>query len=172
MYDFNDHLKDEQRKAEEERKQRILKDPETGEIVGATRTPFSNKVKELNKKIFAEKFEKNKLDSEHLERQLEEEPKQQMENKNPLRLETAKKGTVANFDASEFSSTAFSSDQTIEALLRLEKQQKRTNLHLEKANFYLRFCAIAAFAIVLYTTINWFTYGHWWFVPMKFTPLN
>jgi hypothetical protein len=41
-----------------------------------------------------------------------------------------------------------------------------------KTNFYLRFCAIAAFAIVLYTTINWFMYGHWWFVPMKFTPLN
>ncbi len=46
------------------KKKRILKDPETGEIVGATRTPFSHKAKELNKQIFAEKFEKSRLEKE------------------------------------------------------------------------------------------------------------
>jgi Flp pilus assembly protein TadB len=70
------------------------------------------------------------------------------------------------------SAASSSSDQLMDVLLRLEKQQKKTNFHLTNANFYLRFCAIAAFAIVLYTTINWFLHGHWWFVPMKFTPLN
>ena len=42
----------------------MLKDPQTGEIVGATRTPFSHKAKELNKQIFAEKFEKRRLEKE------------------------------------------------------------------------------------------------------------
>jgi hypothetical protein len=46
------------------KKKRILKDPDTGEIVGATRTPFSRQAKELNKQIFAEEFEKNRLDEE------------------------------------------------------------------------------------------------------------
>jgi hypothetical protein len=61
------------------------------------------------------------------------------------------------------SAASSSSDQLEKILLRIETAQNKTN-------FYLRFCAIAAFAIVLYTTINWFMYGHWWFVPMKFTP--
>ena len=51
------------------KKKRILKDPETGEIVGATRTPFSHKAKELNKQIFAEKFEKSRLDKEDVSQQ-------------------------------------------------------------------------------------------------------
>jgi hypothetical protein len=51
------------------KKKRILKDPETGEIVGATRTPFSHKAKELNKQIFAEKFEKNRLKKEGVPKQ-------------------------------------------------------------------------------------------------------
>ena len=46
------------------KKKRILKDPETGEIVGATRTPFSRKAKEMNEQIFAEKFEKSRLEKE------------------------------------------------------------------------------------------------------------
>jgi cytoskeletal protein RodZ len=46
------------------KKKRILKDPDTGEIVGATRTPFSHQAKELNKQIFAEEFEKNRLEEE------------------------------------------------------------------------------------------------------------
>ena len=50
------------------KKKRILKDPETGEIVGATRTPFSHKAKELNKQIFAEKFEKSRLERENSEK--------------------------------------------------------------------------------------------------------
>ena len=47
-------------------KKRILKDPETGEIVGATRTPFSRAAKEHNKKVFAEKFEKSRIAKEDL----------------------------------------------------------------------------------------------------------
>ncbi len=43
------------------KKKRILKDPETGEIVGATRTPFSRQAKEMNKEIFAEEFEKKRV---------------------------------------------------------------------------------------------------------------
>ena len=50
------------------KKKRILKDPETGEIVGATRTPFSHKAKELNEQIFAEKFEKSRLERENPEK--------------------------------------------------------------------------------------------------------
>ena len=50
------------------KKKRILKDPETGEIVGATRTPFSHKAKELNEQIFAEKFEKSRLERENSEK--------------------------------------------------------------------------------------------------------
>ena len=46
------------------KKKRILKDPETGEIVGATRTPFSRSAKEMNERIFAEKFEKSRLERE------------------------------------------------------------------------------------------------------------
>lgn len=46
------------------KKKRILKDPDTGEIVGATRTPFSRQAKELNKQIFAEEFEKNQVEEE------------------------------------------------------------------------------------------------------------
>ena len=46
------------------KKKRILKDPETGEIVGATRTPFSRNAKEMNEQIFAEKFEKSRLEKE------------------------------------------------------------------------------------------------------------
>ena len=46
------------------KKKRILKDPETGEFVGATRTPFSRKAKEMNEQIFAEKFEKSRLEKE------------------------------------------------------------------------------------------------------------
>ena len=51
------------------KKKRILKDPQTGEIVGATRTPFSHKAKELNKQIFAEKFEKRRLEKEVVPKQ-------------------------------------------------------------------------------------------------------
>ena len=46
------------------KKKRILKDPDTGEIVGATRTPFSRQAKELNKQIFAEEFERNRIEEE------------------------------------------------------------------------------------------------------------
>lgn len=46
------------------KKKRILKDPNTGEIVGATRTPFSRQAKELNKQIFSEEFERNQLEEE------------------------------------------------------------------------------------------------------------
>ena len=46
------------------KKKRILKDPDTGEIVGATRTPFSLQAKELNKQIFAEEFERNRIEEE------------------------------------------------------------------------------------------------------------
>ena len=46
------------------KKKRILKDPDTGEIVGATRTPFSRQAKELNKQIFAEEFEGNRIEDE------------------------------------------------------------------------------------------------------------
>ena len=46
------------------KKKRILKDPATGEIVGATRTPFSRQAKELNKQIFAEEFERNRIEEE------------------------------------------------------------------------------------------------------------
>jgi hypothetical protein len=46
------------------KKKRILKDPNTGEIVGATRTPFSRQAKEFNKQIFSEEFERNQLEEE------------------------------------------------------------------------------------------------------------
>ena len=46
------------------KKKRILKDPDTGEIVGATRTPFSRQAKELNKQIFAEEFGRNRIEEE------------------------------------------------------------------------------------------------------------
>jgi hypothetical protein len=46
------------------KKKRILKDPDTGEIVGATRTPFSHQAKELNKQIFAEEFERKRVEEE------------------------------------------------------------------------------------------------------------
>ncbi|MBT3636978.1 MAG: hypothetical protein HN531_08565 [Opitutae bacterium] len=49
------------------KKKRILKDPDTGEIVGATRTPFSHQAKELNKQIFAEEFERKRVEEETLE---------------------------------------------------------------------------------------------------------
>jgi hypothetical protein len=46
------------------KKKRILKDPTTGEIVGATRTPFSRQAKSINKQIFSEEFERNQLEEE------------------------------------------------------------------------------------------------------------